>query len=198
MSKDTIIISAFPACGKTWCVNNLHDKFDMSDSDSSNFSWIYNKTEDGTTVKERNPDFPNNYISHIKSLIGKKDFIFVSSHDVVRKALKAEGLPYFLVYPDNTGSNKCLWDERMTGRGSPNSMINFVMGNWDNFIEDMKVESFPFHYVLGKDGNSLSLNETVLNDIRYTYEQIVKKDIWGRFYDLVDIPENPTEPWNKE
>ena len=47
MSKDTIIISAFPACGKTWCVENLKDKFDMSDSDSSNFSWVYNKTEDG-------------------------------------------------------------------------------------------------------------------------------------------------------
>ena len=198
MSKNTIIISAFPACGKTWCVENLKDKFDMSDSDSSNFSWVYNKTEDGTTVKERNPEFPKNYIDHIKSLIGEKDFIFVSSHDVVRNALKENELPYFLVYPDNTSDNKCLWTQRMTGRGSPNSMINFVMGNWDNFIEDMKIESFPFHYVLGKDGNSLSLNETVLNDIRYTYEQIVKKDIWGRFYDLVDIPKNPEEPWNKE
>lgn len=197
MSKNTIIISAFPACGKTWCVENLKDKFDMSDSDSSNFSWVYNKTEDGTTVKERNPKFPKNYIDHIKSLIGKKDFIFVSSHDVVRKALKAEELPYFLVYPDNTGSNKCLWDERMTGRGSPNSMISFVMGNWDNFIEDMKIESFPFHYVLGKDGNSLSLNETVLNDIRYTYEQIKKNNLWDDGHVAV-IPENPTEPWNKE
>ena len=197
MSKDTIIISAFPACGKTWCVENLKDKFDMSDSDSSNFSWVYNKSEDGTTAKERNPDFPNNYITHIKSLIGKKDFIFVSSHDIVRKALEAERLPYFLVYPDNTGSNKCLWDERMTGRGSPNSMISFVMGNWDNFIEDMKIESFPFHYVLGKDGNSLSLNETVLNDIRYTYEQIKKNNLWDDGYIAV-IPKNPEEPWNKE
>lgn len=198
MSKDTIIISAFPACGKTWCVNNLHDKFDMSDSDSSNFSWVYKKTEDGTTVKERNPDFPNNYIDHIKSLIGEKDFIFVSSHDVVRNALKENELLYFLVYPDNTSDNKCLWTQRMTGRGSPNSMINFVMGNWDNFIEDMKIEPFPFHYVLGKDGNSLSLNETVLNDIRYTYEQIVRKDIWGNFYGTIDIPTNPEEPWDKE
>ena len=197
MSKDTIIISAFPACGKTWCVENLKDKFDMSDSDSSNFSWVYNKTEDGTTVKERNPKFPKNYIDHIKSLIGEKDFVFVSSHDVVRKALESERLPYFLVYPDNTGSNKCLWDERMTGRGSPNSMISFVMGNWDNFIEDMKIESFPFHYVLGKDGNSLSLNETVLNDIRYTYEQIKKNNLWDNGHIAV-IPTNPEEPWNKE
>ena len=197
MGKNTIIISAFPACGKTWCVENLKDKFDMSDSDSSNFSWVYNKSEDGTTAKERNPEFPKNYIDHIKSLIDKKDFIFVSSHDVVRKALESERLPYFLVYPDNTGSNKCLWDERMTGRGSPNSMISFVMGNWDNFIEDMKIESFPFHYVLGKDGNSLSLNETVLNDIRYTYEQIKKDNLWDDGHIAV-IPKNPTEPWNKE
>ena len=198
MSKDTIIISAFPACGKTWCVENLKDKFDMSDSDSSNFSWVHNKTEDGTTITERNPEFPKNYIDHIKSLIGEKDFIFVSSHDVVRNALKENGLLYFLVYPDNTSDNKCLWTQRMTGRGSPNSMINFVMGNWDNFIEDMKIESFPFHYVLGKDGNSLSLNETVLNDIRYVYEQVTRNDIWGNFYGIVDIPTSPTEPWNKE
>lgn len=197
MSKDTIIISAFPACGKTWCVNNLKDKFDMSDSDSSNFSWVDNITENGTLVRERNPEFPKNYIDHIKSLIGEKDFIFVSSHDVVRNALKENGLPYFLVYPDNTSDNKCLWTQRMTGRGSPNSMISFVMSNWDNFIEDMKIESFPFHYILGKDGNSLSLNETVLNDIRYTYEQIKNNNLWsdGR---VAVIPKNPAEPWNKE
>ena len=85
----------------------------------------------------------------------------------------------------------------MTGRGSPNSMISFVMGNWDNFIEDMKIESFPFHYVLGKDGNSLSLNETVLNDIRYTYEQIKKNNLWDDGHIAV-IPKNPAEPWNKE
>lgn len=198
MSKDTIIISAFPACGKTWCVNNLKDKFDMSDSDSSNFSWVDNITENGTLVRERNPEFPKNYIDHIKSLIGEKDFIFVSSHDVVRNALKENGLPYFLVYPDNTSDNKCLWTQRMTGRGSPNSMISFVMENWDNFIEDMKIEFYPCHYILGKDENPLSLNETVLNDIRYTYEQLFRKNICGEFYSIVDFPENPADPWNKE
>ena len=61
----------------------------------------------------------------------------------------------------------------------------------------MKIESFPFHYVLGKDGNSLSLNETVLNDIRYTYEQIKKNNLWDNGH-IVVIPKNPTEPWNKE
>ena len=109
MSKDTIIISAFPACGKTWCVENLKDKFDMSDSDSSNFSWVYNKTEDGTTIKERNPEFPKNYIDHIKSLIGEKDFIFVSSHDVVRKVLEAEGLLARAVLHENDHLNGVLY-----------------------------------------------------------------------------------------
>lgn len=62
------------------------------DSDSSNFSWV--KDENGNNTKERNPEFPKNYIEHIKSNIGKVDVIFVSSHKVVREALEC----YHYVY----------------------------------------------------------------------------------------------------
>ena len=61
--KKTYVISAFPGCGKSWCFNNLQDKYKMLDSDSSNFSWAYG--EEGQKLG-RNPDFPQNYISHIK------------------------------------------------------------------------------------------------------------------------------------
>ena len=37
--KDTKIISAFPACGKTYLFENFKDKI-ILDSDSSKFSWI--------------------------------------------------------------------------------------------------------------------------------------------------------------
>ncbi|HCL4480363.1 TPA: hypothetical protein N2D99_002451 [Clostridium botulinum] len=33
--KQTFAISAFPACGKSYCFNNHQDKFSMLDSDSS-------------------------------------------------------------------------------------------------------------------------------------------------------------------
>ena len=76
----TRIISAFPGTGKSV----YHEKHPLTtlDSDSSNFSWI---EVDG--VKLRNPQFPENYIEHIKKNIGIYDFIFVSSHSVVREAL---------------------------------------------------------------------------------------------------------------
>ena len=59
----TRIISAFPACGKTYCYQNLQNDYKgILDSDSSDFSWV--KDKDGNNTKERNPDFPNNYIQH--------------------------------------------------------------------------------------------------------------------------------------
>jgi hypothetical protein len=45
-------------------------------------------------IKYRNPDFPNNYIKHIQDNIDKVDYIFVSSHEVVRKALNEVGIDF--------------------------------------------------------------------------------------------------------
>lgn len=81
----TYVISAFPAYGKSYCFKKYQDKFTILDSDSSEFSWI--KDRNGNNTKERNANFPQNYITHIKNNIGKVDIIFVSSHETVRKAL---------------------------------------------------------------------------------------------------------------
>ena len=94
-----MVIAAFPGTGKSYCVKNEAEKFDgVLDSDSSNFSW--KKDANGNNTTERNPDFPNNYIEHIKENIGKVDVIFVSSHKEVREALEKENIKYTLVYPN--------------------------------------------------------------------------------------------------
>lgn len=92
---DTKVYSIFPACGKTWLYEHQED-YDLKilDSDSSYFSWVR-----VNGVKERNPDFPNNYIKHIKENIGKCDCIFVSCHASVREAMDKEGIEYTIVYP---------------------------------------------------------------------------------------------------
>lgn len=98
---NTKVYSIFPACGKTWLYEHQED-YDLKilDSDSSNFSWIrLYDTLGKQTTKLRNPDFPNNYIKHIKENIGKYDCIFVSSHASVRAALDAEGIDFTIVYP---------------------------------------------------------------------------------------------------
>ena len=131
--KNTIIVSAFPCCGKTYYFENKKDLV-VLDSDSSNFSWI--KDENGNNTKERNPEFPNNYIEHIKENIGKVDIIFVSSHKVVRDALSKSGLNWSLVIP----KKECLssWVGRAYMRGSSDGFIKIIIDNWDNWLDEIE------------------------------------------------------------
>lgn len=133
----TKIISGFPAVGKTVLFSNSELK--VLDSDSSNFSWV--KDEDGNNTKERHPDFPNNYMQHIKENIGKVDYILVSSHDVVREALKDNEINYTLVYPSIELKDEYI--ERYKNRGNNEGFINFISNSWDNFITDIEKETFP-------------------------------------------------------
>lgn len=168
--KNTAVISAFPCCGKTTATNNLKDFYDFSDSDSSMFSWL--DKEKGI----RNPDFPSNYIEHIKGLIGKKDIVFVSTHESVRRALEEANIGYCLVYPENTPENKTIWEKRMRERNNDQSFIDFILKNWDDMIDDMESETFPVHYVLGyeRDGvtNRNILDANSLEDIVSVYNPI--------------------------
>jgi len=135
--KPTIIISAFPACGKSYMFNNYNGKpFTMFDSDSSEFSWI--KDENGKNTKERNPEFPDNYIKHIKDNLHKVDVIFVSSHAVVRKALNDNKINFFMVYPAKIMKEE--WIRRFRERGNDENFIKFISDNWDSFINDIRSE----------------------------------------------------------
>ena len=106
---NTKIYSIFPACGKTWLYEHQEEyNLKILDSDSSQFSWIRLYDPLGRpTAKLRNPDFPNNYIKHIKENTGKYDCIFVSSHKEVRESLDAEGIDFTIVYPEQ--SCKAEW-----------------------------------------------------------------------------------------
>ena len=124
----TKIISAFPACGKTYIYENQKDfGITVADSDSSGFSWI-----EVNGKKERNPDFPNNYVEHIKSLLGKVDYIFVSSHDDVRDALDGNSLPYIFVKPDLNLRDE--WIGRCWIRGNDEGFLTLIKNNWHIWV----------------------------------------------------------------
>lgn len=145
----TKVISGFPAVGKSVLTKDSH--FVVLDSDSSLFSW----TDEG----ERHPEFPTNYMKHIKENIGKADYILVSSHDVVRKALEKNMIDYTLVYPDVTCKDEYL--ERYQNRGNDEKFIQFIDSNWEKFIHDIAQETFPKKIKLAQ-GEFLS---DVLNEI---------------------------------
>lgn len=185
------VISAFPACGKStyykeWSqyspenawrkrnggeqvLNNIGfpcgDK--ILDSDSSLFSWLYD--EDGNKTSARNPDFPNNYTQHIKDHLDTEDVIFVSSHKVVRDALKENDIPYYLVYPEKEMKDE--WMRRFRERGNDDAFINFQDSHWDEFIDDMESETYPTKIVLRPWVNQNAITVAVMNYIMYYQEE---------------------------
>jgi hypothetical protein len=127
----TKIISAFPGTGKSY----YHIKYPSItlDSDSSNFSWF--KDENGNNTKERNPEFPQNYINHIKENIGKYKYIFVSSHKEVRDALLDNCLFFYVVYPNERRKDEFL--ERYRSRGNDEKFIQLISDNWEKWIREI-------------------------------------------------------------
>lgn len=121
----TEIISGFPGIGKTYYKQN--NNLNVLDSDSSKFSWI----EKGI----RHPDFPQNYIEHIKENIDKADIILVSSHKIVRDALVNNNINFTLIFPERNLKEEYI--ERFKIRGSDQGFINMLERNWNSFIDDM-------------------------------------------------------------
>jgi hypothetical protein len=126
--------------GKTYFANNNKDT--CTDSDSSNFSWI--KDEKGENTDVRNPDFPENYIQHIKDNIGKYEYILVSSHDVVRAALRDNCLFFYLVYPEMEDKKEFL--KRYKERGSPQYFLDILENNFEKWLADCREQSACAHY----------------------------------------------------
>jgi hypothetical protein len=117
--KKTIIISAFPGCGKSHLFRNKGEK-NILDSDSSTFD---------------KSNFPQNYIEHIKSNIGIADLILVSSHKEVRDALVENGIDFTLVYPNRQIKDEYI--KRYIDRGNNENFVNLLQNNWDNWMNEL-------------------------------------------------------------
>lgn len=123
MSK---IISGFPAIGKSTLTND-NPHMSVLDLDSSAFS--------------SSDDFPNNYIECIKNVIGKYDYILISTHEQVRAMLEREGIHYTLVYPSIEIKDEYI--KRFIDRGDSEYFINFLDRCYEDFIFLIEIETFP-------------------------------------------------------
>jgi len=119
-----MIISAFPATGKSYIFGNHKtipslEGLTFGDSDSSTFD---------------KDEFPQNYLEHILKRKDEVDVLFVSTHASVRRAMLDAGLTFVQVMPDP--ALKAQYLERCRLRGSPDAMISFLDTNWDSFFDD--------------------------------------------------------------
>jgi uncharacterized glyoxalase superfamily protein PhnB len=142
MSEKTKVISAFPGTGKSHLTASHDGEGAVLDSDSSDYSWVHK--EDGS--KERNPEFPGNYIDHIVHNIGTASLILVSTHEDVRDALVNHGIEFTLVYPDQTLKDEYL--QRFRDRGSPDGFVDLMDKNWDTFIGQLQDQEGATHVQL--------------------------------------------------
>jgi len=156
--KNTIIISGFPGVGKSY-LTEMYKGTDIivQDSDSSNFSWL----EPGV----RNPDFPNNYITHIKSLIGKVDYILISSHENVRNGLAKEGITYALIYP--SPRLKDVYIQRYKQRNSSEAFINNIDKTFYDFVEQCNSDIYAKRFMFVQD----QYLSDVIDNIRKIFEE---------------------------
>ena len=137
----SIIISAFPGPGQSYLTKNAKqitmdmpadhgfgrttETFKFHDSDSSKYSWVYDA--EGNKTDQRNPDFPGNYIEHIRSLMEEDgNIIFVSSHESVREALAKAGFHFYIVRPDLHLKDLYLENYREREAMMRNSLISSI------------------------------------------------------------------------
>lgn len=139
MKVKTQIVCAFPGTGKTYFCDSSQANYALAnycrDSDSSNFP------------KE---NFPQNYIAHIKSMLGIIGVVFVSSHKEVRDALAAEGIEYTLVYPHANLKDEYL--KRYEDRGDSWRFISLVNTMWDQWMAELQADKSKRHIVLPANG----------------------------------------------
>lgn len=111
---------------------NLYKENDikLTDSDSSIFSWI-----DVDGKKERNPDFPNNYIEHIKKKVEEGYTVLTSTHKSVIDSMIENDIDFVIVMPDK--KLKADYIKRYENRGSDKKFIDLMETSWDTFIKDL-------------------------------------------------------------
>ena len=120
---DTLVVSAFPGCGKSHLFRNK-GVMKILDSDSSTFD---------------KSQFPENYINHIKSNIGDVDMILVSSHKEVRDALQNQGINFTLVYPKKDIKDEYI--QRYIDRGNDGKFVELLKQNWENWVGELNQQS---------------------------------------------------------
>ena len=134
---ETIVISSFPGCGKTQCMEKYKDKFKMLNTNVHLFRYLINVKANETG---ENPDFPNNYINYIKSNMGNFDFIFVSTDKVVRDELTENNIPIVCIFPSIR--LKKDWMERFEKRNENFIFIQIMNNHWIQFIADIESKEY--------------------------------------------------------
>ena len=96
----TMIISTFPACGKTWLAKNYQRNIiQNANRDTERYTCL---EIDSSQFSRDNDKWYEKYVDAVQEAIGKYDFIFVSMQDVFLEELHNRNIPFVVVAPNNS------------------------------------------------------------------------------------------------
>lgn len=135
----SMIICGFEGIGKTeFCkTTNLR----VLDLETDSFAWIKDNNH-----KKRNPNFPGNYIECLKACMGKYNIILLPSYESIRQELKNNEIHYLMIYPPTELKKDYIMRYRQ--RGDSEKFINFMIDNWDRFMESIQNDDYAAKFKL--------------------------------------------------
>lgn len=133
-----MIISAFPGVGKT----TLNKKYEnIIDLESSIYKYLFDKEVSELEIearkalpREKNPEYPNNYLKAIKEATKQYDIVLTSCGPDIRNGLKKEKMDFIIVYPGIECKDE--YRKRYKSRGNHEKFVNHVMNNFEIWIKN--------------------------------------------------------------
>lgn len=153
-NRNPIIISAFPASGKTYASENFKDNYTILDIGAYDFR------------KEDNLNYITNFIRYLKENINKFDIIFVYGEIEFRQAMTENNIDFYTIYPDE--KSKELWIQRFKNEEYNDEFIEQISNDWDGLMKKIDAKEF-----IGKMLYRLDLHEEI-NSYRYIEESLLK------------------------
>lgn len=149
-----IIISAFPGTGKTTAAGLMKEAVDL---ESTPFKFPVD-WEKGSVPTEEAEDWVQKYVDQITLMASEcgYDFVFVSSHQEVRKELRKREIPFISVIPQTD-----LRDEymiRYIGRGNDMKFLRNIYDNWFDWLHEYDNEFINGFYVPGTEPQEIVIH----------------------------------------
>ncbi|OAA40684.1 hypothetical protein NOR_05772 [Metarhizium rileyi] len=157
-SETSIVISGFPAVGKTWLASHGPQDYTVVDLDTANWP-----------LETRGDDFFDKYVEMVRELAQKsRHIILVSSHQETRTALAKASVPYSLVYP--SAHLKDEYVRRVENRGS-GELASRINDNWTVIIDSVQDQKDCEHFVLTEGQYLGGIIFVIINRSRSNHNQ---------------------------
>lgn len=152
-----MIYSVFPGLGKTYTARvTMAGK--AIDAESSKFQWLdyesHNEEKNKGKLKNKNPEWPENYIDFITKQNTKDQIVLISAQPEILNALGQKGIPFKTITPDV--STKELIMTRYKTRGNNKDFINMLSSNFEKFITNMDTNPYASDHLKLNENHRLA------------------------------------------